>query len=53
MGDPEYAASAIRKRALYEAAGYYPGENLIITEECNSNPLVPSTIERQIRRWLV
>ena len=53
MGDLEYAASAIRKRSLYEASGYYPGENLIITEECNGTPLAPSTIERQIRRWLL
>ena len=53
MGDPDYAASAMRKRSQYEAAGYFPGENLILTEECNSSPLVYPTIERQIRHWLL
>ena len=53
MGDLEYAASAINKMEKYEAAGYFVGENLIVTEECSDCPLTPDKIETQIRRWLL
>ncbi len=53
MGDLDYAASAIRKIQLYEANGYNPGENLIVTEECSTCPLIPEIIESRIRRFLL
>lgn len=53
MGDSEYAASAIAKMEKYEAAGYFVGKNLIVTEECSDCPLTPDKIETRIRQWLL
>ncbi len=53
MGDPDYAAHAIRKIQVYEENGFNIGENLIVTEESLECPLRTETIERWIQRLLV
>lgn len=52
MSDPEYAENAINRIEKYAQAGYYPGENLILSFESSSHPLSSRTIERTINRYL-
>ena len=46
MDNPEYSESAIRKLRLYEANGFLPGKNLIITTETSKLPVNSKQIER-------
>lgn len=53
MSDPDYAESAINRISKYASAGYYPGENLILSFESSSHPLNSRTIEQSINRYLL
>ena len=52
MDDPEYAQRNIKKLVEYENAGYYPGENMIVTFETRTFPLTPKEIKRVISHYL-
>ena len=51
MDEPEYAEKAVRKINAYQAAGYYPGENLIITMETKSQPLDVRQVKRIVEKY--
>ena len=53
MSDPEYAENAINRIEKYAQAGYYPGDNLILSFESSSHPLSSRTIGRNIDRFLI
>ncbi len=48
MDDPDYAANAISKIALYAENGYIPGRNFIYTMESNSCPLSTKLVDKII-----
>ena len=52
MDDPEYAQRNIKKLVEYENAGYYPGENMIVTFETRTFPLASKEIKRVISHYL-
>ena len=52
MDDPEYAQRNIKKLVEYENAGYYPGENMIVTFETRTFPLTPKEIKLVISHYL-
>jgi len=52
MAASEYAESAVNRMEKYSLAGYYSGENSIITFESASHPLNTRIIENFIRRYL-
>ena len=51
MDDPEYAQRAVGKIYAYMRAGYYPGENLIMTWECSAQPLDGRTVRMVAERY--
>ena len=51
MDDPTYAGDAIRKMADFAASGYFPGINLIITEETSAFPLDTQLIRAMIQTF--
>lgn len=53
MDDPEYAARATEKLAAYQAAGIFPGKNLIITMETAGHPLSSRQIELLAKEFLL
>lgn len=53
MSDPEYADYATNKIEKYALAGYYPGENLILSFETASKPLSSRIIEGNINKYLL
>lgn len=53
MDDPEYARSSIEKIYKYEANGYIPGKNYIMTFETSRLPLNSITIKRRIQDFLI
>ena len=53
MSDPKYAENAINRIEKYAQAGYYPGENLILSFESSSHPLSSRAIGRDIKRYLL
>ena len=53
MDDPEYTAKSLAKLIDYEKAGFFPGENLIITFETLSDPFTPAKAEFVIRHYLI
>lgn len=53
MSDPDYADHAIKKIEMYAQAGYYPGENLILSFETDSHPLISRLIECNINKYLL
>ena len=52
MSASDYADSAVNRMEKYILAGYYPGENSIMTFESASHPLNTRIIECNIRRFL-
>ncbi len=52
MSVSDYADSAVNRIEKYTLAGYYPGENSIMTFETDSRPLNTRIIECNIRRFL-
>lgn len=53
MSDSEYADYATNKIEKYTLAGYFPGENLILSFETDSRPLSSRIIECNINRYLL
>lgn len=53
MDDLEYMASALERINRYEAEGFYPGMDLILTHETSSRPIRTRTIERMIETYLM
>ena len=52
MDSPDYAKNAAGKLRLYTENGIFPGRNLIITTETQSEPLSTSTIDMTIQQYL-
>ncbi len=52
MDDPIYAEAAVKKIAIYEQNGIFPGENLIITYETRKNPINQKVVKGLIERYL-
>ena len=52
MDDAEYSARAVRKLALYEKNGIFPGKNLIISMETSEKPASSRQIERLAEQYL-
>ena len=52
MDDAEYSATAVRKLALYEKNGIFPGKNLIISMESSEKPASARQIERLAAQYL-
>lgn len=52
MDDAEYAENALRRIAVYEKNGIFPGENLILTHETRKNPLDQKIIKMMIANYL-
>ena len=52
MDDAEYVEKAIRKTALYQKNGIYPGEGLILTSESRNCPLDTEQVVGMIRHFL-
>ena len=53
MDSPEYAKNAAGKLRLYTENGIFPGRNLIITMETQTEPLSTQTIDLTIKQYLV
>ena len=53
MDDPAYLERNIRKIQDYQASGYYPGINLILTFETKNNPFDPRTMDGIIKQYLL
>ena len=53
MDSPEYAKNATGKLRLYTENGIFPGRNLIITMETQTEPLSTQTIDLTIKQYLV
>ena len=51
MDDLEYVEKAVQKINAYQAAGYFPGENLIITMETKSQPLDVRLVKKMIEKY--
>ena len=52
MNDSDYAIQAADKIMLYQANGYFPGKNLIITMETTNSPLSSKAIKQIIEIYL-
>lgn len=53
MDDPGYSESSSWKIRRYEAAGFFPGEQLIISMETSQQPLRSEEIDMFIERYLL
>lgn len=53
MDDPEYAMKNVRKLHAYQADGWFPGKNLIITMEIKTNPIDAIAIQQIIEAYLL
>lgn len=52
MDDKEYAKNSVARIKLYMKNGYFPGNDLIITEETSITPLGTDEIEAVIKNIL-
>lgn len=52
MSDSNYSDYAVNKIEKYMLAGYFPGENFILSFETSSHPLTSRMIECNIREYL-
>lgn len=52
MDDFNYACSATKKIKAYQEAGYFPGENFIITMETTDSPINTKQVEEIIEKYL-
>ena len=53
MDNEEYLAHALERINYYEAAGFYPGIDLILTHETSSRPVRTRVIEKMIEAYLL
>ena len=53
MDDTEYRNNAFRRIRLYEEAGIFPGDQLILTYESYQLPLNAAVTQRVIRHYLM
>ena len=53
MGNSDYASNAVRKLLDYQRAGYYPGEQIILTSETYQNPLSTQLVNKTIEHYLL
>ncbi len=53
MDDPAYSASFAEKLQLYQANGYLPGRNLILTSESKLTPISTQVIKKTISEYLI
>lgn len=53
MDDPEYAKKTIAKLRSYSKNGFVLGQNLIVTMECEGNPLNRSEVEKLLKLFLL
>jgi len=53
MDNADYASKAVEKLVAYEAAGYFPGKNLIITMETVSSPISSRQINLIAEQYLM
>ena len=53
MDSPEYAKNAAGKLRLFTENGIFPGRNLIITMETQTEPLSTQTIDLTIKQYLI
>lgn len=51
MDNPDYAQKAVRKLQFYAQNKIFPGRNLIITMETQSEPLTPQFVETMIKEY--
>ena len=52
MDDAEYLEHALERISHYEAAGIFPGTELILTNETSSRPVRTKIIEKMIEKYL-
>lgn len=52
MDSQEYATSAVEKLNAYENAGFFPGDNFIISLETSGTPLSSKVVEKIARHYL-
>ena len=52
MDDPVYVEKALKKIAVYEQNGIFPGENLILTYETRMTPIRQKLIAFMIQHYL-
>lgn len=50
---PDYASQCLKKLDLYAANGIFPGDNLLITLECNGCPFDERYLDRLIEKYLL
>ena len=53
MDSPEYAKNAAGKLRLFTENGIFPGRNLIVTMETQTEPLSTQTIDMTIKEYLI
>lgn len=53
MDEAEYVSGCLQKQEIYEANGFFVGENLIFTMESKSMPLNPSRVDFLARKYLL
>ena len=53
MDDPDYIEKGLSRLEAYEAEGYFPGENLILTYETSVHPLNIKLVNILIKRYLI
>lgn len=51
MDNPDYAQKAVRKLQFYAQNKIFPGRNLIITMETQTEPLTPQFVETMIKEY--
>ena len=51
MDNPDYAQKAVRKLQFYAQNKIFPGHNLIITMETQTEPLTPQFVETMIKEY--
>lgn len=52
MDNPEYAEKAVNKIHSYEAAGYFPGKQLILTFETKDTPINAKELEKLLAQYI-
>ncbi len=53
MDDLDYLTKALKRVAMYERNGYYPGDQLLISFETKNQPLDLGLVEAQLRHFVL
>lgn len=53
MDKPDYACKAVHKLKIYQQNNFFPGDNLILSEETTEEPLSSKTVESLAHRYLI